>query len=200
MKPFKELLSRKTKEKLRVLMYEIKYIFNRPTYSNKVFCIGYNKTGTTTVGKAFAMLGYRNTSFNQKIWRKHYYQEGNYFKVLRYATKFDSFDDLPWLKEKMIKMLDEVFPNSKFIYLERDDDKWVESYKRFVHKNSGVYPDLDEGIETYREHRKFVLEYFKDRPYDILHIDVKDENAFLKIAEFLGKNAPQNKLPHFNKT
>jgi hypothetical protein len=193
-------LSRNVKEKLRVILYEIKFVLNKPTYSNKIFCIGYNKTGTTTVGKAFSMLGYRNTSFNQKIWRKHYNKSSNYYKILRYATKFDSFDDLPWLKEDMITILDGVFPNSKFIYLERDDDKWQESYKRFVFKNSGVYPDLEKGLDSYRKHRKFILKYFEGRQDDFLSISVSDENAFQKIADFLGKKAPQNKLPHYNKT
>lgn len=93
---------------------EISIAFRKPKYNSKVFCIGYNKTGTITVGKSLEMLGYRNTSFNQKVWRK-YYKNNQIDKVLKYTAKFDSADDLPWLKEDMIPVLDRVFPNSQFI-------------------------------------------------------------------------------------
>ncbi len=94
----------------------------KPQYTSKVFCIGYNKTGTTTLGQALDMLGYRNSSFNKKVWRK-YYRNNEIVKILKYTAKFDSADDLPWLKEDMIPILDRVFPNSKFIYLTRDEEQ-----------------------------------------------------------------------------
>ncbi|MEM9089119.1 MAG: hypothetical protein AAGC93_10280, partial [Cyanobacteria bacterium P01_F01_bin.53] len=51
-----------------------------PTYSHKMFCIGYNKTGTTTLGKSFELLGLRNCSFNRNIWSE-FYEKNNRFKV-----------------------------------------------------------------------------------------------------------------------
>ena len=45
-------------------------------YGPKVFCIGFNKTGTTSVGKAFESFGYRNASFNRDLWLKRLCSSG----------------------------------------------------------------------------------------------------------------------------
>jgi len=97
-------------------------------YGPKVFCVGYNKTGTTSLGKSLEMLGYHNTSFERTVWRE-YYLKGRIDKVVRFAAKFDSADDLPWLKEDLIPVLDEIFPGSKFIHLERDEVSWCKSFE-----------------------------------------------------------------------
>jgi hypothetical protein len=144
------------------------------------------------------VLGYNNSSFNKVVWK--YYKQGNIEKILHYTSKFDSFDDLPWLAKDMIPILDNKFPNSKFIYLERDEKSWLNSYKNWSFKQKGSYPDLERGLAGFRNHQKFVNDYFKSRPNDILYLDVIDEFGFIKLANFLGKQAPQNKLPHFNKT
>jgi hypothetical protein len=47
-------------------------IFRTKRYDSKIFCIGFNKTGTTTVGKSLKMLGYKHSSFNKKVYRKYY--------------------------------------------------------------------------------------------------------------------------------
>ena len=187
------------KDKLSALKFEIIYLFRRSNYNPKVFCIGYNKTGTTTIGIALSQLGYVNSSFNKKVWRK-YYKQGKIEKIISYTAKFDSFDDLPWLKEDMIPILDQRFPNSKFIYLERDEESWVRSYDRWTFNTFGFHPDIEQGLKNYRDHKEFVLSYFKDRSNDLLILNVKDEKAFSKLAKFLGKQAPSSHLPHFNKS
>lgn len=188
------------KKAIKNIVFELQYLLEKPVWSEKVFCIGYNKTGTTTIGKSFEILGYRNSSFNKKVWRK-YYKEGKIQKVLNYTARFDSFDDLPWLKEDMIPVLDRAFPGSKFIFLHRDEESWKESFKNWTYFKTGRYPDLETGLEAFRAHRKFVLNYFEHRNQkDFLIIDVQDPSGFKKMASFLGKEAPQPHFPHFNKT
>ncbi len=172
----------------------------KPSYSSKVFCIGYNKTGTTSVGMSLAMLGYDNCSFNKKVWR-NYYKSNRIVKILRYTARFDSFDDLPWLKEEMIPILDIAFPNSKFIYLTRDEESWKKSLHSWKFKVTNTYPDIEKSFQDFKSHEKFVLEYFKNRPaQDFISLDVKDKQGFKKLADFLGKTAPSDAFPHFNKT
>jgi hypothetical protein len=187
------------KEKLKDILHHILLFFRRPKYDAKVFCIGYNKTGTTTLGKSLEMLGYRNSSFNKKVWRK-YYKNNEIEKILLYTSKFDSFDDLPWLKEDMIPVLDKKFPGSKFIYLERDEVSWKKSFNDWTFNMTGKYPNIEEGWQDYLKHQKFVLDYFKERKSDFIVINVKDENGLKKTADFLGKTTIQNHFPHFNKT
>ena len=172
----------------------------KSSYEPKVFCIGYNKTGTTSLGKSFELLGYRNSSFNKKVWRV-YYANRDYDKIIKYASKFDSFDDLPWLKEDMIPRLDAAFPSSKFVYLTRNEDDWKRSYKNWRKKVFGDNPDIDAAWKGYKEHERFVLKYFKNGAYsNFISLDIKDKNGFKKLAEFLGKKTHITELPHFNKT
>jgi len=188
------------KREIRIFLGELAIRLRKPSYTGKVFCIGYNKTGTTTVGKSFELLGYRNSSFNSKVW-KQYYAKGEIDKILKYTAKFDSFDDLPWLKEDMIPVLDKTFPNSKFVYLTRDEKSWKKSYYSWRYKVFGQYPDVEKAWEQYKKHERFVHEYFKDRdPGDFIVLDVRDEKGFKKLADFLGANTNIEKFPTYNKT
>lgn len=173
--------------------------FRKSNYNAKIFCIGFNKTGTTSFGKSLGMLGLKNSSFNRRVWRR-YYRNNEIVKILEYAAKFDSLDDLPWLKEDMIPIVDRVFPNSKFIYLERDEESWQKSMYNWTFKKTGKYPDMEIKLKEFREHKKFVMEYFKDREDVFLILDIKDPMGFRKLADFLGKKSIQNHFPHFNKT
>ncbi len=182
------------------LFKEIKLYFKKPVYNSKVFCIGYNKTGTTTLGKSLEQLGLNNSSFNKKVWRK-YYANKQFDKILKYTAKFDSTDDLPWLKTDMIPLLDQTFPNSKFIYLTRDEESWKNSLMKWTFKVKGFYPNIEEELILFREHKAFVLDYFKNRPKDqFIILDIKDQKGFKKLAHFIGRTPIQDHFPHFNKS
>ena len=184
----------------RKIKRKIFFLTQKEYYTSKVFCIGFNKTGTTTLGKSFELLGYRNSSYNKEVWL-NYYQNNEIIKILKYAAKFESFDDLPWLKEDMIPILDKVFPNSKFVYLTRDRESWKKSFLKWGYKKWGEYPDADKKWEEYKRHEEFVLNYFKNRSKeDFIILDVKDEKGFLKLAEFLGKKTKREKFPVYNKS
>lgn len=184
---------------IKEFLEDFRTIFKRSDYSAKVFCIGYNKTGTTSCGRAFELLGYRNLSFKYKVWRG-YYKNKEIAKMLKIASKYDSFDDLPWLKEDMIPILDKTFPGSKFVYLERDEESWKKSFYNWRFKQFGQYPDIEKGLEDFRKHKEFVFEYFKNRQSDLLTINISDKEAFMKLAKFLKKETTFREMPHENKT
>ena len=186
------------KEFLLKIKFEIAFLFSKPAYTPKIFCIGYNKTGTTTIGKSLEILGYRNSSFNQKVWRE-YYKKGDIDSLINYTSKFESFDDLPWLLADIFPIMDERFPNSKFIYLEREAEAWKRSFYNWAYKHNGEYPDMEKSFNSYQDHKSFVLDYFKDRKDDLLILNVTDPEAFFKLGEFIGRKAPSKQLPHFNK-
>ena len=186
----KDLLSR--------IKFNIGYLLRPSKYDSKVFCIGFNKTGTTSLGKALEDLGYVNSSFNSKVWNE-YYKAGKIDKVLHYTSKFDSCDDLPWLLEDFFPILDKKFPNSKFIYLLREDESWKRSFKNWGNKHNGEDPDMLRAFNHYKKHQNFVYEYFKDRPSDLLKLDVQDPEGMKKLASFLNKSTDKNRLPHYNK-
>lgn len=175
-------------------------LFKTSSYSDKVFCIGFNKTGTTSLGRSLELLGFDNISFNRRAWRK-YYQNKQYDKLIKLMSKFDSADDLPWLKEDMIPILDENFPRSKFIYLDRDEESWKKSIYKWTFKKTGEHPEIESKLLEFRNHKAFVLDYFKDRHgKDFIRLDIRDPNGFEKLADFLNKESIRNDFPHFNDT
>ncbi len=173
--------------------------FIKEDYGPKVFCIGYQKTGTTSVGKSFEMLGLRNTSFNRRMWK--YYQKKKYDKILKFTAKFDSTDDLPWFKEDMIPIIDKTFPNSKFVYMIREDEAWKKSYYNWRYKIFGRYPDLEKAFKGYKNHQDYVLNYFQNRSQKkFINLDITDPKGFKKLAQFIGKETDRESFPHYNKT
>ena len=174
----------------------------------KVFCIGFHKTGTTTLEVALKKLGYRVTgSFGTKdpdIAAKVH--EMAYAK----AEEFDAFEDNPW--PILYRELDERFPGSKFILTRRPAEAWIRSQvkdfastetpmRRWIYGKDAGCPEGNEDVylERYERHNREVLEYFKDRPQDLLVFDLPTDAGWEKLCPFLGREIPDQPFPHANK-
>ena len=83
----------------------------------KVFCIGFHKTGTTSLKMALKILGYRVTGPNGR----HDKNIGRNVEALarRIVPKFDAFQDNPW--PIIYRFLDKEYPGSKFILTVRPE-------------------------------------------------------------------------------
>lgn len=187
------------KSQLANLFWELKTHFRKPIKGPKVFCIGFHKTGTTSLGEALKLLGYHHTTFYKRVFDNYENRETE--QILQYAEKYDSFDDVPWFKEDMIPILDQHFPNSKFIYLERNEEEWVKSFENWSFKLSGRRANMVDWLAQFQSHRKFVLDYFKNSGSDrFIILDIGDPVGFRKLADFLDKPFVADKFPHFNRT
>ncbi len=126
---------------IRKAYYRIRTIFNKKKYSKrkKVFCIGRNKTGTTSMKILFEELGLpvgRQRLFELlvKDWAIHDY------KKIIHEVKFKgvAFQDVPFSLPNTYKILDQEFPNSKFILTIRDSPEiWYNSLISFHSKVFG---------------------------------------------------------------
>ena len=146
-KQFSRILLVKAYRRYLKLKRYIVLATTKSDFSGKIFCIGYQKTGTTTLGRSLEMLGYHHSSYDNEIYTKYYKHKLNLPKILEYTSKFESFDDQPWFKVDLIPVLDRKFPNSKFIYLTRDEESWKNSMHNWGKKKWGEYPNVDEGLE-----------------------------------------------------
>ena len=54
-------------------------------------------------------------------------------------------------------------------------------------------------LAVYRKHRQGILEYFKDRPEDLLIMDFAYGDGWDKLCSFLSKEIPDEPFPHANK-
>lgn len=172
----------------------------KPNQDPKVFCIGYLRTGSTSLGAALESMGYNHASYDDALYRKFYLKKDTQ-KLIEYARFYDSFDDKPWIHEDMIPILDREFPASKFIYSARKEESWLESFNRWMFQKTGSYPDLIESLTAFQSHRTFVQNYFKGRRgTDFIEITVGDDEDFLRLKEFLNKETSLTQFPHLNKS
>lgn len=178
----------------------------------KVFGIGMQRTGTTSLARALNMLGVRTLQFPTPLFRDLDHPVGR---------EFDGFTDnpIPLLYEE----LDAKFPRSRFVYTIRDEGEWLESARwlfsdgakkfdwqherhrdviRDMHLRLYGTTTFDEArfLAAYREHDRGVREYFANRPNALLTLDVTRGDGFEKLCPFLGKPIPDEPFPEQNKS
>ena len=175
----------------------------------KVFCIGFQKTGTTSLESALKILGYRVKSvFGRElpieILRRDYVRMG-----LQIARDYDAVQDMPW--PLMYRELDTAFPGSKFILTWREPDRWLKSIVSHFGANPNVLQQLTYGDDApfpvghedhyrqvYEAHNAEVRAYFRDRPADLLEINLSHGDGWEKLCAFLAMPVPGVPFPREN--
>lgn len=188
---------------------------------NKIFCIGSNKTGTTSLTKALQILGYSVCpehimfSINSKYFYEH--SIGNYENLFKIVNNYNAFEDRPWNHDDFYKKLDEKFPDSKFILTIRDTDNWIESYRRWsikIHlKEKWFYKLISQvcyGVDDflsdelnmrnkYNKRNQDIINYFKDTN-KLLVLNFEESQDWKPLCNFLNKPNPNCEFPHLNRT
>lgn len=110
---------------------------------SKVFCIGRNKTGTTSLEKALRDLGYKVGNQATAELLIHDYAQRNFRPIVDYCRTADAFQDIPFSLPYTYQILDYAFPGAKFILSVRDnEDEWYQSLIRFHQKRLGIQGKL----------------------------------------------------------
>jgi len=188
---------------------------------NKIFCIGSNKTGTTSLTKSLQILGYsvcpEYLMFNEGS--KYFYNQsiGNYKHLFRLVDIFDVFEDRPWNHSDFYKKLDENFENSKFILTVRNTDNWINSYYRWSKKInlkslwfyeivSNVCYGVDDFLNNesimrlkYEERNQEIINYFKNTD-KLLVLNFEELQGWDDLCNFLKNPIPTQDFPHLNTT
>lgn len=174
--------------------------------NTKVFCVGFHKTGTSSLAVALNTLGYRVTGPNGM---NDPDIENNVLPMAYdLVEQFDAFQDNPW--PIIYKELDVKYPGSKFILMLRNPESWIKSQIRhFARKETPmrkwVYGigcpegNKDIYVKRFESHNREVVNYFDDRPQDLLVMDLAKGDGWDKLCPFLGVNIPNNAFPHANK-
>ncbi|MEI2418950.1 sulfotransferase, partial [Arthrospira platensis SPKY2] len=103
--------------------------------ADKIFCIGRNKTGTTSIEQALKDLGFRLGNQRQgelliKAWASR-----NFQPILQLVNTADAFQDIPFSLPYTYQALDQHFPNAKFILSIRNNaEEWYNSMVNFHSK------------------------------------------------------------------
>jgi len=113
----------------------------------KVFCVGRNKTGTTSLEAALHSLGLRMGLQARGEMLTSDWARRDFTRILNLCKTADAFQDAPFSLPFTFQALDIGFPGSKFILTIRDSpEQWFESVKRFQTKivNKGRLPTADD--------------------------------------------------------
>jgi len=173
---------------------------------NKLFIIGLPRTGTTSISVSLL----------------------EHFKVAHTAYTKRAFEladvvsDCPCFSD--FQQLDALFPESKFVYLQRPLDQWLPSIQMLLNKMlpnlngknylspilkrsfsqtfdlNNVDNPLDRAhlTECYKRHEQLVIDYFHDRD-NLLNIDISQTDSLPQLMGFLGlQHSGDEQFPHLN--
>jgi hypothetical protein len=169
----------------------------------KVFGIGFHKTGTTSLAVALGQLGYRVTGPNG-VHDPHI--ADSYLAMCRkLANQFDAFQDNPW--PLVYREMDRLHPGSKFILTLRESDEWLRSAVGYFGSKMTPMRELIYGygapvgheeryVERFEQHNQDVLDYFKNRPHDLLVFRITEGEGWERLGRFLGAEVPSAAFPH----
>ena len=94
----------------------------------KIFGVGYNKTGTTSLAYALESFGFRlGKQGKAELFLP--ITPGVIFRwIVKFCKKADAFQDIPFSLNYTYQVLDYSFPGSKFILTIRNSgDEWYDS-------------------------------------------------------------------------
>lgn len=129
---------------------------------SKIFGIGANKTGTTSLEAAMKDLGFivgnqRKAENLVQDWARR-----DFNTITKYCHSAQFFQDVPFSLAYTYVALDQAFPNSKFILTVRDNsEQWYNSITKFHSKKWGK----DGRIPT-QEDLKNATYIYKGRPWE----------------------------------
>lgn len=204
---------------------------------SKIFCVGRNKTGTTSLAVALREMGF-------VVGVQHLAESllpdwgmRDFRRIIRYCYSAQAFQDIPFSLPYTFQALDMHFPGSRFILTVRDSpEQWYESlmrfhgngnafgkermaslsalkevkygYKGFAYDARVLVHDCTENdpynknilMDHYNFHNQMVRDYFRNRPQDLLVLNVAEEGAYRKLCNFLDRPCIREDFPWENKT
>lgn len=167
----------------------------------KVFGIGLNKTGTSTLGEAGRLMGLRVATWDPALFRETIVEQKR-DRLQRTIGANDLFNDFPY--PLLYRELDADYPGARFVLTRRaSPEAWLKSIKahamraspssrtheivygrRFPHGAEETY------LNYYERHLREVREHFAGRDKDFLEICWEGEADWSRLATFLGVAAP----------
>jgi sulfotransferase family protein len=176
--------------------------------TGKIFGIGLQRTGTTSLYFALKELGI-NTAPNAI---PLFYNQKD--EILE---QYDAFMDNP--VPLIYQQIDKCIPKCKFILTTRSQELWLKSVQWLFEKElKTLNPKLQKvandihhsfyGSEQFNRdifsskwqvYHQEVLQYFMNRKEDLLVLDLESEFEWDPLCRFLDKKIPKKPFPHKNR-
>lgn len=175
----------------------------------RVFGLGLNKTGTSSLAAALTLLGYRHMGCRPDLLKA--FKAGELAKVFRVTDWYESFDDWPYPL-----MYRELFVrygrDARYVLtLRRSPEDWLESLKSFSLVTDPkdecrslaygwAYPHgvESEFLERYQTHADGVRAFFEEQGASdcLLEVCWEAGDGWEQLCGFLGVPIPSAPFPH----
>ena len=194
---------------------------------NKIFVLGYNKTGTISLSQALQILGYSvlHTGSNNFMETLIKFSNNLEFNkgILDGIDKYDCYLDYPIYEPTVFSHIVYEYPDAKYISLTKNLDGYVDSVLRDKIKRirQGKFDNWNWlGVgdeEVFRNYPEYQKEWVKRRTTfkhksnlkhlsnfgnseNILHMNICDDgDGWEKLCSFLNVPIPGISFPHSNK-
>jgi len=179
----------------------------------KVFGIGLNKTGTTSLKIAFQALGFRHLDRTPRLFR--YWQRGEFAQIYSEISDYQSFEDWPW--PLMVRdLLEEYGEDARFVLTRRRSaEAWVDSLKQHAERTNPRqnprkviygydYPHGREAqhIAFYEAHLRATRALFSDLGANHLLAEFcwEEGHGWDELCAFLNRPVPKRDFPIANRS
>ena len=132
---------------------KIRLSLNKFKKNPKIFIIGANKTGTTSMRELFREMNFNvapqeyQEKYFDGIMRNSTGEKKKYFdeQIKFFVDKYQVFQDMPFSIKNFYKEVNRLYPKSFYILLNRDPDQWYISFLNALikHTNSKDLKNLD---------------------------------------------------------
>jgi hypothetical protein len=181
----------------------------------RIFGIGMQKTATTSLDAALKILGFDSAHWLDGKWAVSILKEMRAKGRSETLERHYALCDLPIAI--LFRELDRAYPGSKFILTVRDEVDWLVStrdhwsYKHntfrrdwdkwpaanFIHRATygQAHFDAETMLSRYRQHNAEVREYFRNRPNDLLIMDMSRGAGWKELCPFVEREIPKGEYP-----
>ena len=192
-----------------------------PRTQPKVFGLGLSRTGTRSLTAALHVLGFDTVHYPIDASTLSTLERGDArFALLDHYDGLTDITVAPYFED-----LDARYPGAKFVLTVREREGWlrscethwsgrsahepVEDAEHDVHMQvrrflrAAVYGSYEfhpeRFVRAYERHVRAVMHHFRDRPGDLLVLDITRGEGWEKLAPFLGRAIPDAPFPHKGK-
>jgi Sulfotransferase domain len=167
--------------------------------NNKIFIIGFNKTGTRTLHHYFKNNNIPSIHWDQGILAIKMDQNfKSKQKLLKGYNNYIVYSDMEHSKKqiyahvKYYKQLDKQYPGSKFILNIRNVDNWINSRNNHKTYTADICKILNltkaelnqKWKQDYHDHISDVIDYFSNKQHKLLVFDI-EKDSIKQLNDFL---------------
>jgi len=136
----------------KLIEFALDHLPSRKVKETKVFCIGRNKTGTTSLAWFFRHNGYKVGNQEKAELLMPDWKRRDFTRIIDYCKTADMFQDVPFSLDDTYKVVDQAYPGSKFILSVRSSpEEWFNSLLSHHSKRFSTTPGMPPSEEDLRQ-------------------------------------------------